>query len=157
MKTTSRINIITPDDLEIAAKIARHRFETQGKLTVIIKKYERNISDEQRSLYWMWLGVMTELGSTKEELHKGFKERFLLNIYLADLDNHPVFTGLAENMLIVRRKAPEQYPAIRVFVMAQLSIMDATIDNMRQYLTEIENEARSLRIKLPMPEMQGLI
>jgi hypothetical protein len=158
MISQKKIDVSSLDDLDAVLRILRQRFDTSGRQTVIISNYERNISSEQRGLYWMWLGVISsELGDTKDELHKVFKERFLLNIFLADIDNHQDFAGLTENMRVVKKLAPDQFPAIRSFVMSQLSIMDATTTNMSQYLKEIENEAINMRIRLPLPELQGLL
>lgn len=158
MISQKKIDVSSLDDLDAVLRILRQRFDTSGRQTVIIGNFERNISVEQRGLYWMWLSIVAaELGNTKEELHKVFKERFLLNIFLSDIENHKDFEGLTENMRIVKTLAPDQYPAIRLFVMSQLSIMDATVDNMRQYLKEIESEANNMRIRLPIPELQGLI
>lgn len=145
-------------DLDILLRVARTLFESQGKLTVIVKKYERDISAEQRGLYFQWVGIIgSELGYTKDECHNLYKERFLANIFLADPENHQQFCDAVAAMRDVKNSYELAYVTIRKYILAELSITKATTKNMSAYMEEIENDARGLNIRLPLPEDKGII
>ena len=146
------------DDLDIVARIARDHFDKYGKTLVVVKNVEESLSEAQRGLYWVWVGVIAaDLGNTKDEQHQYFKERYLLKIYINDPENHPEFVGVAENMRIIKERCPEQYAANRALVLAGVSTLDATKENMAELLKEVENMARSNQIRLPAPPRKGLL
>jgi len=152
------LSLKTLDDLDVILRVARSEFETHGDRRVVIKKLSESVSEAQWGHYWWWTVIIgNEHGNTKKEQHRIFKEQFLLRIYLNDPDGHPEFSELVENMKIIKGKAPDQYPAIRDFVINETHIRDASVDNMREYLNEIAGHARDFQIQLPAPEREGLI
>jgi len=152
-----KIEMKTLDDLDIVLRVARTIYEAQGPLDIIIKKHSRDLSAEQRALYWMWMGVIgAEIGNTKEEQHQVFKERFLIGIYIRDTVGHPGFAEMAASIKALKYDRPNEYHSIRAQVLRLVSITDASVENMTEYLNEIQAEARSLNIKLPMPETRGI-
>ena len=153
-----KVTVEKLDDLDIVLRVTRAMFDAQGKIEVIVKKFERNLSSEQRGLYWMWMGVIgAEIGNTKEEQHSYYKERYLINIYIHDTEGHPGFAEMAESIKAIKADNPKEYNHIKSQVIRLVSTTNATVKNMTEYLNEIENHARSLNIKLPMPEMKGLL
>ena len=155
MKTLSMKSL---DDLDSILLVAREEYEKHGDRQVVIKKLTESISEAQRGLYWWWLKYIgAEHGNSKDEQHMIFKEQFLLRIYLNDVENHHEFADLVKNMQIIKHKAPEQYPTIRAFVIRETHIADATVENMKDYLKEIEAHARDYQIRLPAPDRDGLI
>lgn len=152
-----KISVKSLDDLDIVLRVVRSQFEEHGARTVVIKKLTASVKEEQRGLYWRFLSVIAgDIGNTKEEQHRIYKELFLLNIYLHDPENHPEFVELVDNMRLIRDQAPEQYKVVREFVIDNVSHMDATVTNMRDYLIEIENHARGLQIMLPANTREGV-
>ena len=146
------------DDLDIVARVIRTHFDKYGKTCVVVKNVEESLTDAQRGLYWVWTGIIgADLGNTKDEQHEYFKERYLLNIFINDPENHPEFSGVVDNMKIIKERCPEQYAANRALVMAGVSTMDATKGNMSELLKEVETMARNNSIRLPPPPRDGLL
>jgi hypothetical protein len=140
------------EDFAIVKNVMTSMFETLGKLTVIVKKYERDKSSEQNRLYWMWVGIIAnDLGYTKDELHMELKRMFLQNIYAADPIKHP---GYAEMLAAAEQLG--RYELING-ITRLTSITTASVRNMSEYLNEIKNHATGLGIMLPLPEMQGIL
>jgi len=152
-----KITMTKHEDLDAILYVARSMFDSTGPLDVTIKKHAKDLSAEQRGLYWMWVGIIgAEIGNTKDEQHLIFKERFLISIYARDPEGHPGFAEMATSIKALKNERPEEYKHIREQVIRLVSITDATIDNMTVYLNEIESEARNLRIQLPMPDFRGM-
>ena len=152
-----KIKIESLEQLDKAVEIARTYFMKKPPIDVVVKQHSESLTDSQRGLYWQWVRVIAaDLGNTDIEQHEYFKERFFVNIYIADPDNHPAFIGVAENMKIVREQCPEQYPSIRQLVMKAVSHLDATKENMQQALREVENFAHGYQVRLPAPPREGL-
>jgi hypothetical protein len=135
----------------------RDEFERLGEIGVTVKGRKESLSEGQRGYYWLCTGIIAkELGLTKEEQHLYFKEKFLLNIILGDPSNHPEFQQLVENLKIVRTKAPEQYPAIREWVISKISHLDATQDNMVDLITHVLSFGFDKKIALPEPKRKEI-
>lgn len=153
-----KVTVENLNDLDIVLNVTRAMHEAQGKLQVIIKKFAPNLSEEQRGLYFKWMGeIGAELGNTKEEQHRHYKERFLLNIYIQDTEGHPGFAEMAASIRAIKQDNPQEYKHIRNQIIDLVSITSASVDNMRDYLKEISNDARNLNIRLTIPEMKGLV
>ena len=146
------ITVQEPQDIAIVSNVCAAMLDKDGKLSVTVKKYDETLSDKQRRIYFKWAGIIGgELGYTKDEQHLILKERFLLNIFMQDTDNHKHDT-LREgycNLLIVKDARPDLYEGLYRSILASVSIKNASIANMREYLTEIDNLARGLGIVLP--------
>lgn len=146
------------DDMDSINRVMLAMFEKNGPQTIVIKNLVASMREAQRGLYWLWVGVIgSDIGNSKEEQHFIFKEKFLLNIYLNDPDEHPEFVDLVENMLIIRKNSPNQYQTVRHFVINNTSHMDASKKNMMEYLSEISAFARDMQIRLPAPERDGML
>jgi len=153
-----KIEVKELDDLDICLKVIRTQFDLKGKQEVTVKNWKESLNDAQRGCYWWWIGyIATDLGNTKEEMHRIYKEQFLLNIFLGDPDNHPEFTELVNNMLALKEGLPERFEFFRNLVIDGLSHLDATVKNMRDLLTEVSNHAAGLDIRLPAPKRRDLI
>jgi hypothetical protein len=117
---------------------------------VIIKEYKRNISAEQRGLYWQWLTIRaSNLGSTKEDEHLDCKRRFLIPIFERD------DSDFAEMVESIRKLHKEKHPLafnLADLVVKKTSIRDATTKQMSEYMDDIEKDSATLGIRLPHPE-----
>ncbi|MBV5330390.1 MAG: hypothetical protein JZU65_22620, partial [Chlorobium sp.] len=112
------------NDLDIVLRVTRAMLDSQGKLQVVVKKFERNISQEQQGLYFKWLGIIGgDLGNTKDEMHQIYKERFLLNIFVADPDSHQKFCKMIEDLNALKKEAPDRRNSIREYILSTVSVM----------------------------------
>jgi hypothetical protein len=152
------VEIKNLDDLDILLRVARNHFEKNGQALAVIKNIEESLTDAQRGYYWVLCGIIgNDLGYTKDEMHQTFKERFLLNTFINDTDNHPSFVGVVDNMKIIKERCPEQYAATRELILNGVSTMDATKANMMELLKEVLGVARNHQIKIPLPPRSGLV
>ena len=152
-----KIQVKSLEDLDIVLNVSRALFDKKGECEVIVKNIDESITDAQRGLYFVWCGVIgADLGNTKDEQHQYFKERYLLNIYINDPVNHPEFIGVVDNMQVIKANCPEQYAATRALIIGGVSITAAKKLNMIDLLDEVEGMARSLNIRLPAPQREGI-
>jgi len=156
MKT---FKVKTLDDTDPIFHWLRDRIEPEGPFEVVVKKPKESLIEKQRRYYWAVVVKKTSDHNslTMEEQHLEFKEKFLLNIFLGDPDNHPGFSELAENMRVVRDLAPDQYPSIRQFVIDNISHLHATRNNMADLLKECLNYAWDRKIHIPEPEYKNVL
>jgi len=147
------------DDLDIVLRVTRLEFDKNGKLQIVIKKFEESLSDGQRGLYWRWVGVIcADTGDTKQDFHDNYKTTVFLNIYLADPENHPVLCDAVNAMKTIKGKIPDAtYNDIRKCILSETSHMCATVENMRDVLKQLESDANSLGIRLPPPPSQDYL
>lgn len=146
------------DDLDIAARVIRAHFDKYGETMIVVKNVEETLTDAQRAYYFVLCGIIgADLGNSKDEQHQYFKERYLLNIYINDTDNHPEFIGVVENMRIIKQNCPEVYAANRALVIGGVSTKNATKGNMAELLTEVLTMARNHQIRIPPPPREGLV
>ena len=127
-------------------------------LDVTIKKHTTAIVDAQKGLYWRWIGFISKsTGNTKEELHTHFKETIFLNIYIADMDNHPTFNQqLVDAMRLIKHQAPGEYKTLRESVIHGVSHLDATKENWHDVFVEVSRVANGLNVKLPVSDRKGV-
>lgn len=131
--------------------------EKDYPLDVTVKKHDTSIVAAQRGLYWVWVTTICKTtGDTKLELHEQFKESIFLNIYIADIENHPTFEGIVDAMKLIRDQAPDQYPTLRAAVMHGVSHLDATKANWHDVFQSVEMIAQRLKVKLPASDRQGV-
>lgn len=141
------------DASKVADFLETFAAEVDYPLDVTVKQHDNSIVSGQRGLYWTWVTIIAkDLGHTKEELHENMKERFFLNVYLADPDSHPTFIGVVEAMQIIKEKAADQFPTLRAAVMHGVSHLDATKENWIDVLNSVSNLAQKHNIRLPAAE-----
>jgi len=118
---------------------------------IIIRKHKKDRSLEQNSLLWKWLTIIAnELGTSKEEQHEFFKDKFLVNIYQRD---NPDYADMVQTLREVWKQGMrEEALSLRKRIVALTSTTTATVAQMAEYLNCIEMAAAELAIKLPFPE-----
>jgi hypothetical protein len=143
------IRIVGPDQLAKALKaVAELAKEEPDTHEVIVRKRKRNISDEQRGVYWKWLTVMgKDLGSTKDELHFEFKRDKLVKIYERDDLEY------AAMIRTIRSLDKDTRNQMWRKVVKLTSIRDASVEQMTEYMNDIKSVANDLRIALPEPNV----
>jgi hypothetical protein len=121
---------------------------------IIIKPFKETLSDRQRRFYFLWCGLMAkEFGYTKDEMHETLKGKYLFPIMLQHPDDYPRVDRLVEQVRAVRAKGMQkEADQIARDVAEMVSITDALVPHMGEYLDEIYGLARENNINLPMPE-----
>ena len=123
-------------------------------MQVIIKPWKETLTDRQRRFYFTWVGLMAkEFGNTKDELHRILKGKFLFPIMLQHPDDYPRLARLVEQVRAVRAKGlQEEADQIARDIAEMVSITDAKVPHMGEYLDEIYGLAREHNISLPVPD-----
>lgn len=118
---------------------------------ITIKEHKRDISAEQRGLYFKWLGIIADhLGYTKEELHIEYKKRWLKPIFERD---DPEYSAMIQNIRDVWKQGMKKVAEdLSNQVIKLTSIRDANTHQMWEYMGNIEKEAPGLAIVLPFPD-----
>ena len=148
------IIVESEQDITIVSNVCNIWLLKEKKFVVTLKK-EESLSDKQRKLYFLWIGVIApEIGNTKDEQHTILKREYLLPICLADIENHnhDILREGWANLQIVFRERPELYQKLFNLILEGLSITNASITNMREYLIAIDDMAHWQGIKLPYPD-----
>lgn len=122
--------------------------------TVTVKPFKETLSDRQRRFYFVWRNLIAdEFGYTKDECHRTLKGQYLFPIMLQHPDDYPVINRLVEQVRIVRAKGMiEEANQIARDIAKLVSITDALVPHMGEYLDEIQAMARDNNINLPFPE-----
>ena len=143
-------------DIIILGNLVKALLPEKKKLSVSIKPFHEGIRDKQRGLYFIWCDeIGSDIGETKQDTHLILKEQFLLAIFIHSVDN-PEHDGLREsweNLQHIMINAPEYYPGSYKTLLRGVSIMLASVDEMREYLNEIDRLAtQTLGIRLTRPD-----
>lgn len=149
--------IETEDDIAKMAKAVLVKLTFDGKkLLVTCNLYKRNRSLEQNALYWKWMTIISnELGYSKEETHKIYKEKFLLAIFYRDDQE---YRQMSHSIAAIKKTNMKEHLAIRKKVIALTSTTDASTEQMCEYLTNIKYHAQGeLNIQLPSPDEYDLL
>lgn len=151
--------IIRNDQIRGRAKEILDRLPLEPLHEVVIKEHKVNRSLAQNALMWKWLGLIgPDLGYTKDEAHEVYKEKFLINIFLATPDKHQAVSEMWLSIRQLHKEGQGQIARSLERNLAQLvSTTEASVAEMREYLTDIDHHAASLDIRLPRPEEKGLI
>lgn len=151
MKTT--LTIKTP---EIAARaqaiIANLPLDPVHE--IIIREAKKDISAEQRGLYFKWMGIIgEEIGQTKDEMHFQSKDRHLVPIFCRD---DIEYAEMWSSMVAVREAGMVKEADILMHgIVKETSITKASVKQMAEYMNEVEREAAGLGIRLPHPDDRG--
>ncbi len=99
----------------------------------------------------MWEGVIgKDLGESKDEVHRRHKESFLLPILERD---DAGFAVMMETVRDLYRKGQQAQARQAHRVIVDLSSTTRlNVEQMTEFLNEIEQEARGLNIRLPYPD-----
>ena len=118
---------------------------------LVITEHKKDISSDQRRLYFLWLTVIAEeTGSTKDALHEEYKSKYLVPIYERD---DPEFAAMLESLRVVYREGlRDEALGLREKIVKLTSITTANVKQMTEYLHDIEMAANDLNIRLPFPD-----
>lgn len=135
--------------------IAEHYQQQEGNLklmaTVELIDGDKARSLSQNSLYWQWVGYLSDkLGDTREELHTRLKWQFLRPIYLRD------DRGFAEMMLSVdeyrSQASKSEFAVLAKGVSSLMSTTKASVKQMSEYMDAIDKYYYAQGYALPKPD-----
>ena len=115
-----------------------------------IREYKRNISAEQRGLYWKWMTVIgADLGRNKDEMHCELKGIHLVPIFERDDED---YRNMIESVIHVRKLGmKKEADFLKKEIIKLTSITDADTKQMSEYMNEVDGWARDRGIFLPVP------
>ena len=120
-------------------------------LVVKISQKQDDLSRAQIRLYWLW---MTEYGKQrgldKEEASAFFKYKYLSIIY--NRDNVKEYPETFRVMRELKASGAKEYEPLRQFVANRISITEATVKQMSEYLNDIERWCLKDGVKLTCPD-----
>ncbi|MFA5996657.1 MAG: recombination protein NinB [Candidatus Paceibacterota bacterium] len=122
-------------------------------MVVTIAEHKKDRSAAQNSLYWAWLTdcqnttCNEHAGRTKDEWHREFKEKSLLNIYIRDQTKN--YAELMAALYEVKIECDSDvYGNMREFIINNTSTTDANLSQFSEYLADIERFCYSAGIQL---------
>jgi hypothetical protein len=146
--------LINMDILDRVLRLCRRAVESETIYEVLIKEHKVSLSAQQRKLYFFWLAIIgDELGYEKDEIHLEMKKKFLISIYVRE---HEGFAEMVESLRVVQKENKRAWRILADHVLRETSIMDASVKEMKEYLTDVDRFAASQNIPLPLPADRGL-
>ena len=119
--------------------------------TVKIEPVEKNRSIAQHRLKWLWVSDVADFGGeTKEETNHRLKKRFLVPIFERD-DSE--YAAMIETVREVHRQGMKEQ-AVKLFdrIVDMTRTSDASVKQMAEFLTDIEQDCGAVQIPLRRPE-----
>jgi hypothetical protein len=151
--TETIIKLETEQDVDRAQKMCETVFKLGKPYEVSIRTANETLSGKQRRLYWTWMTDIEKsgiTGNTKDDMHEFYKYKFLVGIYCrADEQYNQMVDAVRE----VRKTDPKRANILRDQIVVLTSITDANKDQMREYLSLIDNHAQvEIGVTLSRPE-----
>ena len=144
-------------DYEMVCKRIVGAMGKYGAADVSIRKPADRLSEEQRGFYWVSVGIIAgERGQTKLDMHRTLKQEFLLPIFLRDEERHPDLAAIRQHMRTLKAEAPETYNKMLTYIVNNTHLADASVDEMREYLDEIDNWGALEGYTLPPPRRREI-
>lgn len=122
-----------------------------GVYTVSIKETKKNRSESQSGLRWFWVEDISNVtGETKLEVNHRLKKAYLLPIF--EKNDKGEYRTTMEMLRDLYRNG-ERVKAIHFHnqIVSLMRTEEANVDEMREYLEDIEKEAASQQITLRRP------
>ncbi len=122
-----------------------------GALEVTVSTEGQGRSVKQNRLLWMWNGELaSHLGLFKDEVHDMLKRRFAVPIFTRDNESYAAMVLAVKE---VRKQGMTGHAEALAKEISRLtSTTDFKVDQMREYLTDIEHYAAEVGARLTFPE-----
>ena len=124
-------------------------FNDQKEFIVTITPPSKDISPQQRGLYWEWMTIIgKEIGDDKEYYHAEFKKMFLVNIYRRDNEE---YSKMVDAWIAIKANSDSRHATIvGQWILNNTSITKANTRQMTEYMESIKKYcATHLAIELP--------
>lgn len=148
-----RIPVTCLDDLDTCLLEIRKELDEKGSCEVVIKALKESLNEKQRGLYHIWKRAVCEYtGDTEIDFHEQYKISTFFPVYMRDPENHTDLVNAVDAMKSIRQSIdPKHYETIKRVVLKECSHLNATVQNMRDVLKQLESDAISLDVRLPAP------
>jgi hypothetical protein len=122
-----------------------------GALEVVVSTEGQGRSIKQHRLYWLWVTqIGNHLGLLKDEVHDMLKRRFAIPIFTRD---DPDYAEMILAVKEIRKQGWEvQAESLAKKITKLTSTTDFKVDQMREYLKDIEHYAAEVGCALTFPE-----
>jgi hypothetical protein len=122
---------------------------------VVIRKAAEDITARQRRLYWLWQTEIAKCNGTDSEWeHREYKKKYLITIYRRD---DPDFESMLQAINNVLKEGHRtDFQRLKEYVLEKTSIMDASKEQMSEYLKLIQVDATMAGVRLTDPELHGM-
>jgi len=146
-----RVSIETIQSAQEAGKLLLDAISKGEKHTVTIAPYEDLRSSIQNSLMWVWItSIANHLGNEKEEVHFLLKDKFLTKIY--ERDDIEEYGLMVQTLRDLYKQDKEKALELRKQIVKLTSTTKATVEQMTEYLSEVERYGVELGANMAMPE-----
>jgi hypothetical protein len=139
--------IVTADQHKARACMIINSLPLDEPHQVTIAPHKRNRSADQNAYMWLVETIMgAELGLTKEGMHEVHKEQFLVAIFVRDDPEYAAMHCAVE-------ETPEPHRTVLKREVVKLtSTTKANVQQMREFIDSILQQAGELGIRLPAQE-----
>lgn len=138
-----------PADIDLCfAWLREHLEHLPFEVTVATEARSRSVN--QNRLMWLWNSeIASHMGFTKDEVHYNLKRKFAVPIFVRD---DPEYAAMVLAVKAVRKEGMTGRAEALAKVIARLtSTTDFTVEQMREYLTDIEHYAAEIGASLTFP------
>jgi len=139
-----------PVDVDICAAWLREHLPS-GSVEVIATTKTRSRSVQQNRLLWLWnTEISKHMGLFKDEVHEMLKRKFAVPIFTRD---NPDYAEMVSAVKAIRKQGMTDYAEALAREISRLtSTTDFTVDQMSEYLNDIEHYAAEIGAELTFPE-----
>lgn len=137
-------------DIDICSAWIREHL-SQGTIEVIANTETRSRSVQQNRLLWLWnTEIAKHMGLFKDEVHEILKRKFAVPIFTRD---SPDYAEMVSAVKAIRKQGMTDYAESLAREISRLtSTTDFTVDQMSEYLNDIEHYAAEIGAELTFPE-----
>ncbi|MCK5602563.1 hypothetical protein KAR91_11855 [Candidatus Pacearchaeota archaeon] len=122
-----------------------------GALEVTVSTEGQGRSIKQHRLYWLWnTEIGNHLGLLKDEVHEMLKRKFAVLIFTRDDSDYAEM--IAAVKLCRKKGMGKVAESLAKKITTLTSTTDFKVDQMREYLTDIEHYAAEIGAELTFPE-----
>lgn len=146
-----RIAIESLQSAQEASKLLLEAISKGEKHSVTIAPYEDLRSSMQNSLYWVWVTrIGNHRGEEKEAIHLELKDKFLSKIF--ERDEPDDYGLMVKTLRDLYKMIPDMAKELRKQTIKLTSTTKATVEQMSEYLQEIERYGVNLGVDMTMPQ-----
>ena len=137
-------------DIDICAAWLREHLP-EGTMEVTAATETRRRSVNQNRLLWLWnTEIANYVGLFKDEVHEMLKRKFAVPIFTRD---SPDYAEMVSAVKAIRKQGMTDYAEALAREISRLtSTTDFTVDQMSEYLMDVEHYAAEVGAALTFPE-----
>lgn len=139
------------DDITPCLAWIKELLTLHGSLEVVVSTETRSRSARQHRLMWLWCTqIANHLGLFKDEVHELLKRKFAVPIFTRD---NADYAEMVVAVKAIRKQGMEGYAEALAREISKLtSTTDFSVDQMQEYLNDMEHYAAEIGANLTFPE-----